>query len=405
MAAKAWIPGGLSLVAAGLAALAPNPPTFRDDIAPVIVEKCLPCHQKGGIGPFDFTTYRNFKRNLELIRIQVLSRNMPPTSAESDFGVLAENPQLTDREILAFQQFYDAGAPEGLALESPLNRKPAELGPGLSIASPEVAVAAEGVQYWRAQTIRLPDREMHIQAMWLVPEKPRVLRSAQFYLVPPGVEPPADGSPANVFAEGLTPVGNWSPGYPVWRLPDDTALNLPAGSRILVLAKYQPSGRPESGGFLLGLKTAASAPAKELQVASLEDQSFEIKPDTSPTISLSKKIGEDSEIVGLVPQARFYCGTQSNSIQIPGRPAQNLLSILKWDPFWLGSYVFPKPISAPAGTDLQFRFTYFNDERCQMNEKRDPTTVRYGTGPYDEVCRMHILIARPRTVTSARPRT
>lgn len=396
MAATALKAGGFALLAAGLAAPAPPPLTFRDDIAPIVRDKCLPCHQPGGIGPFDFTTYKNFRRSLELIRVQMLSRNMPPTSAESEFGPVAQNSQLTDEELLVFQKFYDAGAPEGEPLDAPIQRADRALKPTLSFASPEIAIEPEGVQFWRAQTFDISKFGRHIQGLWVTPNQPRVLRSAQFYLLPPRVRAPEDGSRHNVFVEGLTPVGNWSPGYPIWQMPQDVSLDMPEGSRILVLAKYQPSGRPEDGGFSLNFKVRRDAAPKTLQVVSFEDRQFELKPDVATTVSLGKELVQGAEIVGLVPQARFFCGAQAHWIESPEGGRRNLLSILKWDPYWLGSYIFEKPVAAGSGTRLNFEFTYYNDERCQVNELRAPTTVRAGEGPEDEVCRMHILIARPR---------
>jgi hypothetical protein len=108
MLLKAVIPAAASTALLTIAAITPSQstspsPNFADDIAPIIQKKCLPCHGPGGIGPFDFTTYRKFNQHIELIRIQTLSRNMPPTHSSSDFGQIATAPPLTDEELVTIQ--------------------------------------------------------------------------------------------------------------------------------------------------------------------------------------------------------------------------------------------------------------------------------------------------------------
>lgn len=43
--------------ATGTTVTGSDPVTWYDDVAPVLLPKCGPCHQAGGIGPFSMTTY------------------------------------------------------------------------------------------------------------------------------------------------------------------------------------------------------------------------------------------------------------------------------------------------------------------------------------------------------------
>jgi hypothetical protein len=405
MALKSYIPGISSILIFAISAIVPpkfeSEPNFADDIAPIIKSKCLPCHQSGGIGPFDFTTARNFNRHIDLIRFQILSRNMPPTRVASDFGPITLTPPLTDQEIVTFQKYENAKLPEGTPLTDPIQRTlaPAPLNPNWQmIPEDDRPVRAEGTPYWRVHVFPELKQSANLRGLSISPHAPRVLRSAQFALLAPGQTPPPTDLEPNVFLDwpGLTMLGSWAPGYPDWMLPENTSKTLPKGSRLIVITKYQPSGREEDSLFELKLKATKTAAPNELETITFQKPTFTIKPDESPIFTLGKRLTQPAEIVGLIPQARFYCGLVDAELQINDSNVQNLLKIYKWDPFWIGNYVYPKPVHVPAGADLRFNFTYFNDDKCEMNENKNPETIVSGPRLTDEVCRMHVLISRPR---------
>ncbi|MFM9872333.1 MAG: hypothetical protein ACKVQS_02570 [Fimbriimonadaceae bacterium] len=404
MASKTLIAGISSILFFAFSALTPSKgepqPNFAEDIAPIIKKKCLPCHQAGGIGPFDFTTYRNFNRHMDLIRIQVLSRSMPPTRATSDFGPLATTPPLTDEEIVIFQKYENAKLPEGQPLITPISRDlgPAQFKPTLVLKSPKSEpVRAEGTAYWRAHSFPISE-SINLSGLTIIPIRPGILRSAQFAVLPPGFKPPAQNTEPSVFLElpGLINLGTWAPGFPDWQLPSNTTKTIPKGSHLIVVTKVQPAGRPEDGDFKLGLLTKNAPAPNELEIVTFTKTDFTIKANESPTFTIGKKLTQSAELIGLIPQARFYCGQIESELQIDKSNIQNLLKVPKWDPYWIGSYLYPTPVHLPSGADLIFKFAFFNDDKCEINENKSPEDVSSGPRLKDEVCRMHILISRPR---------
>lgn len=376
-------------------------PNFADDIAPIIKNKCLPCHQAGGIGPFDFTTARNFNRHIDLIRVQLLSRNMPPTRVTSDFGPIALTPPLTDQEIVTFQKYENAKLPIGTPLTEPIKRDttPTSIQSNwVMVSNDSLPIRAEGTPFWRVQIFPPNESTTSIIGLSITPQNPKVLRSAQFAVLAPGHNPPKQNSEPSIYLKnpGITMIGAWAPGYPDWKLPRNTSKTLPKGSRLIVISKYHPSGKEEDPNFQLNIEKINHPTPNELEIITFEKSNFTIKPDESPVFTLGKKLTQPANIIGLIPEARFYCGIIEAELQLNNSNVQSLLKIHKWDPYWTGSYNFSKPISVPAGSDLKFRFTYFNDDKCQMNENKRPETVVSGPGLLDEVCRMHVLISRPR---------
>lgn len=404
MLTKAVFPAAASTALLTIAAFTPSQstspsPNFAEDIAPIIQKKCLPCHGPGGIGPFDFTSYRKFNQHIELIRIQTLSRNMPPTHSSSDFGHIATAPPLTDEELVTIQSYIRAGTPEGTPLLSPITR-PSEAAtrPILTInpKNPKPS-RAEGVMYWQTETFPISN-PIHLTALSITPENPRVVRSAQFYLAQPGTDPLLIPENPNVLISfpTIVPLGSWAPGFPSWKLPPRTSFTLPKGSLFIVASKIQPSGRSQSTNFALNLTVTPQPQSNAAQIISFRKTNFEIPANEVPTLTLGKALTHPATLIGIIPKARFYCGQIESTITQPKQPPRTLLALNRWSPFWMGNYQFKAPIAIPANSQLEFKFTYYNDDRCEMNENRAPETVVSGTRWTDEACEMHLLISRPR---------
>src|SRR6185503_11250149 len=53
----------------GSGGAASGAPTFYEDIAPIVYERCLSCHVEGGIAPFSLASYENAKTAAGSIQI------------------------------------------------------------------------------------------------------------------------------------------------------------------------------------------------------------------------------------------------------------------------------------------------------------------------------------------------
>src|SRR5436190_14757202 len=52
--------------------------TFWGDVAPIFADKCLKCHQAGGIAPFRLDTFEDASKMAPAIIVQTESKLMPP---------------------------------------------------------------------------------------------------------------------------------------------------------------------------------------------------------------------------------------------------------------------------------------------------------------------------------------
>ncbi len=104
---------------------APNPeargpaPTFNKDIAPILFERCAPCHRPGQAAPFALLEYKEVKERAEKIVRMTKARRMPPWLPEAGFGEFEGERRLTDAQISTIERWVNEGAVEGAAADLP----------------------------------------------------------------------------------------------------------------------------------------------------------------------------------------------------------------------------------------------------------------------------------------------
>jgi hypothetical protein len=93
----------------------PESPTFGEHVSPIFNEKCVGCHQQGGIGPFRLDDYPTAKAWGNRIVAATGARVMPPYLMETggECGSFDESTALSDAQISTIADWVRGGAPEG----------------------------------------------------------------------------------------------------------------------------------------------------------------------------------------------------------------------------------------------------------------------------------------------------
>jgi hypothetical protein len=160
--------------------------TFTGDVAPIMQDNCVRCHQESSIAPMSLRTYEEASPYASLIKYMVTRRLMPPYHYDHDVGIqeLQSDWRLSDREIETIAAWVDAGAPEGNPEEMPAQRQfesydhwnmQEVLGrePDLVIESKPFDVPAEGGDLWWRPVVDIPlDRDRKVRAIETRPTYP-----------------------------------------------------------------------------------------------------------------------------------------------------------------------------------------------------------------------------------------
>lgn len=85
-----------------------TPPSWQNDVQPLIVTYCLTCHSDGGVAPstFDYTSYQGVFKNRAEMLTQIYQCLMPLAGASPP----AAQPDPTERQTLV--SWLVCGAPE-----------------------------------------------------------------------------------------------------------------------------------------------------------------------------------------------------------------------------------------------------------------------------------------------------
>ena len=110
--------------ACGTDAVGTERTTFYQDVAPILADHCMTCHQDGGIAPFALTDYESARDNSERMLAEIERGAMPPFDAREEpectprFGWV-DDPRLSETELQTLQQWVEDGHPEGTITEVP----------------------------------------------------------------------------------------------------------------------------------------------------------------------------------------------------------------------------------------------------------------------------------------------
>ena len=373
-----------------------QPPTFARDIAPIIQNKCMPCHATGGVGPFPLETYEQVKNRAELVRFQAVARTMPPTTAQSESGFFAHNAPLTDEEVVTIQEWYRRDSLAGDLSNEPSTTRPAKIDLSSDVdyvlaPTEPGSVKLEGAQYWQVFAIPLPDIEINLESFEFLPKSVQAVRFATLAIAPEGFDPNSapyeTAGSMDLPAEHL--IGTWAPGYPTWKMPEGTTKTLPVGGTLLVQLQIQPLGKRASADFKLGLKKAEKKKASGNWLT-LGSEDFLIPAGGSPTFTYTQTLSKDARVAHIIPEARFFAAKMTLAAKLPDGSTRRLFDTLQWDVYWNGNFQFQNPVFLPKGTVLTAEISYNNDDRCVMNEDQPPRDILPGPTIDDEVSRLHI---------------
>lgn len=385
-----------------------TPPTFNERIAPILIQKCAPCHHEGGVAPFPLVSYEDVRKRYDLVLTVTMRRAMPPTRGESDFGTIITEPKLTDEELVALQRWVRVSLPEG----RPESRiAPPDFPSSWRLGEPQTEIragsgfttSAEGGGYWNAYPIEMDnDRELLVRGFEALPAAKRAVRQVIVFCDMNGAlweEAVSTGKPISTFGslygDGIEMLAAWAPGYNPLLL-DDAAIRIPPRAKLVVQVLYYPTGKPEDASVRLGFHLATSPGTRRATWLRFGREYFEIPPAVSLELSDPWTTDNAIDVFAAQPEAR-YQATMAKCILVPpdGEP-KNIVLIPSWDMYSGGAYNLASPVRVPAGSRIIASTTYDNF-RHHRQDLATPTKPLYsGRGMEHEVFRWWVLVAPAR---------
>lgn len=303
--------------------------TYNREVVRVLERRCLACHDTGSAIPL--ATYVDARPWARAIREEVLERRMPPWPVAHGVRPLANDLNLTPREIAAFVSWADGGAPRGDPADLPRREaRPAwPAGPPTTI----VPVAAEGA----ASVVRVALPVTAARARWvrgfdLRPAGPDTVRAAFLY------RRGADGA-----EEWL---GGWTPWHAMPAAPAGAAARWPAGT-ALVLEVHRAGSAPLLAE--LGLYLAEAPPAEIVRTVVVPGAA-----DGPGRARGTALLPAGAALWAVRARSEAPAGPFEVSAVRPDGSVEPLLWITDHASAWPSPYVLEEPARLPAGSTLRW---------------------------------------------------
>ncbi|MGE0398188.1 MAG: hypothetical protein AB7T06_15910 [Kofleriaceae bacterium] len=412
--------------------------TWYQDVAPILANRCMSCHQEGGIAPFALTEYEEVVPIANMVKAAIDEGIMPPFSADATDDCTPrhgwkEDPRLTEAEKTAIASWIEDGYAKGemaeiaIAPVVDLANKTHSLTPAPYVTQ---GVSDEFVCF-------LLDPELTADA-WLTgwqvrPGNPTVVHHAVLSSLPANIMTAAKAQVGvgNSFAcsaaagvPGSVIVGAWAPGGQPFD-SGDIGIKLGAGEGLIMQIHYHPAGvAAEPDATTVDLRVTSTRPAAEYVLRGFGNvhgapglQPGPYDPPTGPKFEIPPNVADGLEVMfQTVPLAAnelrvmtafphmHFVGTSlsawvTHARPQPGEPEKEcLVNVNRWNFDWQRQYAVDAPAiedlpSIRPGDRLELRCKYDNTlanpfvERSLADQGLAfPVTVNLGEETTDEMC-------------------
>jgi len=365
--------------------------SYEKTIAPMLIDHCVTCHRKGGIGPWQMSGYELVKGFAPMIREVVRTERMPPWHADPHYGVFKNNRALSDNEVKTLVHWVEAGAPRDKSSKSDSDPLAAlsrtwpdwAMGePDLIVEIPAFEVPATGsIPYQTPRVKNTLGHDAWLRAVDFSPSNRSVVHHILGFTSTGGVEALRTQSTSGSRAS----IGVYVPGDVPHALPEETGVFIAKDSEYVFQIHYTANGKAFSEVTRVGLYFSKEPPKYPLRNMVLLDARLKIPPNEKAyTASVSRTFERDALVYTLMPHAHVRGNAAQYIAQYPDGREEMLLSVPKYDFNWQTTYEFATPKLLPKGTRLTYTTTYDNSPLNKANP--DPSIeVRWGEQTWQEM--------------------
>ncbi|MBK1875282.1 tetratricopeptide repeat protein [Pelagicoccus mobilis] len=384
-------------------------PTFAKDIAPIIYENCVDCHNPNGVGPFSFTSYEQVRRRSQQILDVLEDGFMPPWMPAHGYGPkLKDTRSISDEEIALLRHWHGAGRPAGNLAEAPavpIQKDGWTYGePDLVIEMQEAyTLSAEGMDQFRNFVMPIPIGEKrYLKALEFLPESRLAVHHAVIAFDPTPASrmqdaaDPLPGYESMDLGGALRPFGHligWTPGQVPYETYPGTSFPLTPGVDLVVQLHMLPSGKEEQIAPRIGLYFTDEPPTEMSMVIQLRANAIDIPPgEKNYEIEERFTLPITTHALGIFPHAHFLGKDMRIWIESPEGEKDWLLRIPDWDFNWQSDYRYQEPVTLPQGSEIVMRYSYDNSADNIRNPSSPPVRVTNGFNSYDEMGEVAIQV-------------
>lgn len=403
----------------------PKTTSYLRDVQPLVERSCKTCHTAGGVAPLALDTPEQVTALGPTLWSAIAANRMPPFFAAPSCNAYVDDPRLTDAEKTLFKTWVDEGSPMG----DPTEARHAPT-PQLPVVRHDVELSIGG----RFDVRKMNDTDNYqcfvmnpgnaadlmVKGYEVLPGNLAVVHHVLAYVVTPDqvsqlealdAQDPKLGYLCQSGGVGITgatrnQIAGWVPGQYPSRMPADTALVLPAGSRLVIQLHYN----------LAALADPAVSPFDETRLA-LETvpantlRRGQILPMLKPNLSIAAGDTNSVQVTEVPVPAAFRNATvyraMGHAHQLATqvklevvKPDGSTVCVLdnpRWDFNWQRDYTLKTPVTLAQGDKLRITCVYDNGQANQPivnGVQQTPRAVAWGESTLDEMCMTYLTFAQ-----------
>jgi hypothetical protein len=400
-------------------------PTWRADVASVVVERCAGCHTDGDIAPFPLTTYEEVSAVSGLVASVIEAGTMPPWQPDNACRDYQGDLSMSDEERALVLAWVDGGTPEGGAGDEP-TVEAAERGDlDLTLFMSEPYTPRISPDDYRCLVLEWPETEpRYVTAYEVFPDARAQVHHVLAYMGSPadadqfrawdaGEEGPGYtcyGDTSGPGGSARSPLlGGWVPGVRTPSYPEGTGILVEPGSVIVLQVHYNTATAdpvPDqtyvsfdladsvereavSSLFTDALWTLGSGMNIPAGAASVTHDTLIDVPFFLGISGSGFEVGTDESLdlhsVGLHMHQLGKRGRVS-LVKADGSE-ECLLDIPRWDFNWQGRYRLTETVTIAPGDQIRLE--------CEWdNSAANAVDTWWGDGTGDEMCLSGMYLSR-----------
>jgi hypothetical protein len=421
--------------------------TFSKDIAPIFYKNCADCHRPNDIAPMSLMTYKESRAWARSIKEKVVTREMPPWSADPKHGEFSNDARLSQQDIDTIVAWVDQGAKEGNPKDLP--PAPDHTRGGWLIGKPDVVL--EMAEEFSVEPTA-PDNYINffiptnftedkwIQAAEIMPGNRKIVHHVIAFIQTPEMmkkrEEMAKNQGQRVGARNAGNAGSimyldgtlrrvrmdapvvdnacaqdntsrrrgggdggeenegallagYAPGksYDVW--PAGTAKRVPKGSTIMFQMHYSSFrgqlDKAEKDRTKVGLIFAKEPPDKMIMTAAVANVMFKIPAGAeNHEVTACMTAPRDITMITYMPHMHVRGKDMKYEVVYPDGRREILLNVPKFNFNWQTMYYLKNPVTIPKGSKLIVTAHFDNSAKNKYNPDHKKD-VRWGDPTYDEM--------------------
>lgn len=362
--------------------------SYVKDVAPILQSKCVDCHQPGGIGPWQMTSYELVKGFAPMIRESLRTDRMPPYDVDRHVNLFQNDENLSEADTKTLIHWIEAGAPRGegadpLAAKGPdQHREEWPLGkPDLIVEIPAYKIPAQGYVDYQIPIVASPLKE----GKWL---KATTFKAGQRQGVHHILAGWVDKMPKDGKAKGFDwdiSMGAYAVGSESNLAPKDWGTWVPAGGALNFQMHYTPFGKESTDTSKIGFYFMDKAPELVKRQVIIADPTLLIKPNTQRHHERAYvQFPAAVQLFASQPHAHYRGYASKITAIYPDGKEQVVLNMPKYDFNWQREYIYKDLINLPAGTKLVADYWYDNSDLNPANP--DPNKeIKWGEQSFEEM--------------------